>query len=110
LKPHGISVSVACPPEVKTPMIEKESETIPREAKIVKLMAGSLTVDYAAKAILKGIVKKQFLIIPGRKARFLYYFQRITGLRLSHAVSDRIIQFVQWRQRKKDTYRNQKTV
>lgn len=104
LKPHGISVSVACPPEVKTPMIEKESETLPREAKTVKLMAGSLTVDYAAKAILKGIVKKKFLIIPGRKARFLYYSQRITGLRLSHAVSDKIIQFIQWRQRKKDVY------
>ncbi len=88
LAPHGIRVALVCPPEVKTPMIQEESKTIPAEARAVKRLAGSLTPEYVARVIVKGIRKQQFLIIPGRMARLLYLFQRLEGGRISRAVAD----------------------
>lgn len=99
MKPYGIHVSVVCPPEVKTPMIEKEAETLPREARAIKRLAGSLSARTAAKVIVKAMTRKKFLVIPGIKARFLYRTQRYTGLGLSHAIADAIVWLSRKRQR-----------
>lgn len=88
LKPLGIAVAVVCPPEVKTPMIREEAKTIPAEARAVKSMAGSLDPEYVARIIVKGIQRKQFLIIPGRMVRLLYLFQRLEGGCMSRATAD----------------------
>ncbi len=72
LKPHGIPVTLACPPEVTTPMVAEEDRTISPQAKAVKIMAGRLTPEYAAKKIIKAIRKKRFLAIPGKQAQLIY--------------------------------------
>ena len=78
LKPHGIRVSVVCPPETDTPLVLHESKTIPPEARAVKNMAGLLTPEFVARCIIRGIQKKKYLIIPGFLASFLYSAQRFT--------------------------------
>jgi 3-dehydrosphinganine reductase len=92
LHPYEISVTVVCPPEVKTPMINEEAKTIPPEAKKVKLMAGSLTPDYVARTVIQGIRKKSFMVIPGWSAKFLYFFHRLSSGKISRLTSDYIIQ------------------
>lgn len=92
MKLHNIDVSVVCPPEVKTPMNQEEAKTIPPEALAVKRLAGVLEPEYVARAVIKGILKKKFLIIPGFKCRFLYITQKCSPGWLSRAISDSSIQ------------------
>ena len=49
LKRFNITVTLVCPPEVKTPFIEEEAKTLPPEARIVKNLAGLLTPEQAAR-------------------------------------------------------------
>lgn len=97
LKRYNIAVSVVCPPDVKTPMTEKEAKTIPPEGHAVKMLAGSLKPEYVAKVIVKGIAKRKFLIIPGHTANALYLFQRYFGGGLSRAISDFVIRLARKR-------------
>jgi len=91
MKLHNIDVSVVCPPEVETPMNQEEAKTMPPEALAVKSLAGVLKPGYVAKTVLKGILKKKFLIIPGFKCRFLYLTQKLSPGWLSRAISDSAI-------------------
>lgn len=78
LKPQNIRVHVLCPPEVDTPLVENEEKTSPAETKLLKHLAGKLTADEAADALIKGIEKNRFMIIPGKMAKLLYFTQRMT--------------------------------
>jgi len=77
LKSDKISVSVLCPPEVDTPLLQEEAKTIRPEAKAVKLMTGVLDTKTVAKILLKGIRKNKFVIIPGAKAKFIYFLYKL---------------------------------
>jgi NAD(P)-dependent dehydrogenase (short-subunit alcohol dehydrogenase family) len=93
-KPRGITVSCVCPPEVETPMVERERLTQPPESKALKAFAGTMGIDTAAAQILAGIDRKQFLILPG-KARRTRLISRVLPHRAAHAVSDRIVRRAQ---------------
>ena len=95
VKPHNISVSVVCPPKVTSPMDEKEAETITPETRAVKGMAGTLTPRETARAMIRGIQQKRFLIIPGMRAKLLYLAQRFSPGFISRAITDFIIRRAQ---------------
>ncbi|MBB3699562.1 SDR family NAD(P)-dependent oxidoreductase [Flammeovirga yaeyamensis] len=76
-KPEGVNVSVACPPEIDTPLVEKERLESPKVAKVLKQFAGNLELDYACKMMLKGLSKKSYMIIPGFKAKLVAITQGI---------------------------------
>ncbi len=95
LKPRGIAVTVVCPPEVDTPLIHEEEKTLPPEARAVKNLPGRLSPENAARAILRGIKKKRFLVIPGFLARGSYLFHRYSNGFLSRWISDMAIRRVQ---------------
>jgi 3-dehydrosphinganine reductase len=78
LKPHGIRVTLVCPPEVDTPLVLHESKTIPPEARAVKNMGGLLKPELVARRIIRGIQKNKFMIIPGFLASLLYYTKRFS--------------------------------
>jgi len=84
-------VTLICPPEVKTPFIEEEAKTLPPEARIVKNLAGLLTPEQAAKAIVRGIKGRKFLFVPGLMAKSLLFWHRISNGRLTRTPSDLII-------------------
>jgi NAD(P)-dependent dehydrogenase (short-subunit alcohol dehydrogenase family) len=90
-RPRGIRVSCVCPPEVETPMVDEErlSELAPTRA--LKDLAGTMALEPAARGILTGIDRGDFLIMPSVRARGARNLARFLPARLSHAVSDRVV-------------------
>ncbi|MBF0121123.1 MAG: SDR family NAD(P)-dependent oxidoreductase [Desulfobacterales bacterium] len=91
MKKYNINVTVVCPPDVKTPMVLKEAETIPPEALAVKKLAGSLKPEYVARVVIKGMSNNKYMIIPGLMAKIAYYSQIYLGGWSSRAIADWII-------------------
>lgn len=77
LKPQGISVHLVLPPEVDTPMLKKVNQCRPRENRMLTETMSSLSVEQAVDAILKGVMRGRYLIIPGRQARILSRLSQI---------------------------------
>lgn len=97
LKRFNIKVTLVCPPEVKTPFIEEEAKTLPPEARVVKNLAGLLTPEQAAKAIVRSIKGRKFLVVPGFMAKSLLFWHRISNGLLTRTPSDWILEFTAWR-------------
>ena len=91
LKRFNIKVTLIVPPEVKTPFIEEEAKTLPPEGRIVKNLAGLLTPEQVAKAIVRGIKGRKFLVVPGFMAKSLLFWHRISNGLLTRLPSDIII-------------------
>ena len=91
LRPRGIAVSVVAPPEVETPMVVEERRSAPGATTRMKLLAGSLSLDPAAEAILAGIDRGEFLIIPSRRAKIVALLSRVLPRPLLHAIVDQVI-------------------
>jgi 3-dehydrosphinganine reductase len=65
LKPQGIHIHLVNPPEVQTPMLDKIKKERPVETSKVASTMPALTVDETVDAIIKGVAKGRYLIIPG---------------------------------------------
>jgi 3-dehydrosphinganine reductase len=91
LKPHGIPVTLVCPPEVQTPMLGDEVDTIPPETRAVKSLAGSQTPQYTAGKIVQAIVRKRFLVVPGWKFLLQYIAHCLSLGMASRLTSDAVI-------------------
>lgn len=100
LKRFNIFVTLVCPPEVKTPFLDEEAKTLPPEARVVKNLAGLLKPEQAARAIVRGIQSKTFLVVPGLAAKFLFLQHRISNGLLTRVPSDWIVKFAAWRKNK----------
>ncbi|WAG80990.1 SDR family NAD(P)-dependent oxidoreductase [Metapseudomonas furukawaii] len=70
-KPCGIDVSVICPGEISTPLLDHERQHGSKVTEALNATAGVLTVEQAVAGILQGLRKREFMITPGFKARFL---------------------------------------
>ena len=77
LKPKGITVSVLCPPDTDTPGLEAENLTKPAETKAISANARTISPETVASALTRGMMKKQFLIIPGFDARLSVLAKRM---------------------------------
>lgn len=88
LAAHGIVVSVLCPPDTDTPGFQHENLNKPAETHAVSEGAAVLSPDQVADALLAGMAKRAFLIIPGRSARLGHLVKRIAP-RLVERVIDR---------------------
>jgi len=77
LKPHGITVSVLCPPDTDTPGFATENLTKPEETRAISASAKVLAPDAIAEALLRGMERGTFLIIPGRDGRMGVLAQRL---------------------------------
>ena len=77
LAPHRIAVSVLCPPDVDTPGLAQEDATKPRETRIVSEGARMLTPAAVADALLAGMAKRRFLIVPGAEGRLAHVAKRL---------------------------------
>lgn len=77
LRPHGVSVSVVCPPDTETPGLAAERAERPPETEVIAGNIKALDPDVVAAKIVKGIARKRFYIIIGATTKF--YF-RLKGL------------------------------
>jgi 3-dehydrosphinganine reductase len=93
LKRFNIKVTLVCPPEVKTPFLDEEAKTLPPEARIVKNLAGLMTPEQTALAIVRGIKRKKFLVVPTFTAKSLHFWHRISNGFFTRLPSDIIIRF-----------------
>lgn len=89
--PRGIAVSVVCPPEVETPMVVAERQSRPAQTATLKLMSGTLPVDYAVSRIRAGIDRRRFLIIPGVRARLLWGLNKLLPGALTRRLADAMV-------------------
>lgn len=89
-KPKGIDVSVVCPPEIETPMVEEERRHAPAATTKLKQFAGTLQVESAVRQILAGMRARRFMVIPGARARLT---RRLAGIvpGLLQRISDGIV-------------------
>jgi len=77
LKPHGITVSVLCPPDTDTPGFENENKTKPEETRAISATARLMSADAVADALLRGMARRQFLIVPGLDGRLSVLAKRL---------------------------------
>lgn len=77
LKRYDIAVSVLCPPDTDTPGFIEENKTKPPETKAISASANLMRPADVAGALLKGMAKKEFIIIPNADGRFTYIMKRL---------------------------------
>ena len=98
LHPQGIGVSVLCPPDTDTPMLHGENISKPAETLKISEGGGLLSADQVARAMLKGVRRRRFMIIPGAGARFTWLAKRLVP-GIVFAVMDRDVRSVQKKMR-----------
>jgi NAD(P)-dependent dehydrogenase (short-subunit alcohol dehydrogenase family) len=76
-QPKGIAVTVICPPEIETPMVEAERREAPAVTMKLKEFAGTLELEPAVREILAGLRAREFMVIPGSRARLT---RRLAGM------------------------------
>jgi 3-dehydrosphinganine reductase len=77
LKSSGITVSVLCPPDTDTPGLVEENLTKPPETVAISSSASLMKPEDVAAALLKGMAKKQFMIIPNVDGKFTHIMKRL---------------------------------
>jgi 3-dehydrosphinganine reductase len=75
LKPQNIKLHLVCPGEFESPMVDDLNTYRTTENRIVTQTVPVLQLDVVADAIIRGIQKDRYLIIPGFIAKFI----EITG-------------------------------
>jgi len=81
LSQKKIGVSVLCPADTDTPQLEFENRTKPAETRAISGSAGVMRPEQVAEALLAGVRKKRFLIVPGAQAKLVYLAKRfVPGL------------------------------
>lgn len=96
LKPHGITVSVLCPPDTDTPGFKTENLTKPEETRVISASAKVQSPAAVADALVRGMARGSFLIIPGFDSRVSVLAQRFVPGIVRRAM-DRTVAKVQQR-------------
>jgi 3-dehydrosphinganine reductase len=77
LKRFNITVSVLCPPDVDTPMLERAGKIKPEETKAISATARVMKAEEVAQTVIDAMAKGGFLILPGSSTRFTYNMKRL---------------------------------
>ncbi len=77
LRPYRIKVSVLCPPDTDTPQLREEDRTGPAETRAIAGNATVMSAEHVADAMIRGMGRGQFVIIPGVEGRFIHLAQRL---------------------------------
>jgi len=72
MKPLGVHVSIVFPPDTDTPQLAYENPIKPLETKAISGKGKILSPEAVAKAILVGILRKQYMILPGLEGKLIY--------------------------------------
>ena len=77
MRPHGVMVSVLCPPDVDTPMLKDENKVKPYETMKISEGAKVMLPDDVADAAMRGMDKGTFIIIPDAPGKMLHSINRL---------------------------------
>lgn len=64
LVPYGVHVGCVCPPDTDTPQLAYENRFKPPETRAISGQIKPLPADRVAAAIVRGIERREFLIVP----------------------------------------------
>jgi 3-dehydrosphinganine reductase len=78
LKPLGIRVSVAFPPDMDTPGMVNENKTKPFET-LEAFSSKLVKPEPVARDILNGVRNGKYIILPGSEIRMYYYLTFLVG-------------------------------
>ncbi|PKG34392.1 SDR family NAD(P)-dependent oxidoreductase [Psychrobacter sp. Sarcosine-3u-12] len=70
-KPLGIDITVFAPPPIDTPLTQAEVGVMAEAGVGMKKLAGELKIEDAVKSMLKGVEKREFLVVPGVMANLI---------------------------------------
>lgn len=79
MKPHGIRVSIVFPPDTDTPQLAYETPFKPPETKIISGNAKVMSAEAVAAAILRGVQKNRYIILPGFDVWLFYHLNNLLG-------------------------------
>ncbi|MDI6901096.1 MAG: SDR family oxidoreductase [Anaerosomatales bacterium] len=96
LKPHGIGVTVLCPPNIDTPGYARELELEPPETAAINGSVKTASPRFMARVLLDAVERGRYLVVPGFVNGALY---RLKGVlpELFFAVFDRDVAAVRKR-------------
>ena len=77
MRPHGIHVSVLCPPDVDTPTFEEENKVKPLETMRISEGGKVMQPQDVARAAVDGMEKGTFIIIPNFPGKLFYHVNRL---------------------------------
>ncbi len=77
LKPYGIRVAIAYPPDTETPQLAAEERSKPAATRRITGSARPWSADAVAQVILRGVQRGTFLITPGLE---MYLLARLHSL------------------------------
>ena len=89
LRLQDIDVSLCCPGEIMTPMVEEEKRHQHPVSAALKAFAGSARLEDAVPALLRGIARRRFEIVDGPRPALTAFLSRHAP-RLSRRIGDRI--------------------
>jgi 3-dehydrosphinganine reductase len=87
MKPHGVKVSVVCPPDTDTPGLAFEKGLRPLELDRLAGNAPVVAPSMVAEEIVRGVEKGRYLIVPGALLKF-YRVLKNNALWLYFAITD----------------------
>ncbi len=70
-QPLGIDITVFAPPPIDTPLTQAEVGVMAEAGVGMKKLAGELKIEDAVKSMLKGVEKREFLVVPGVMANLI---------------------------------------
>lgn len=90
LKPLGIKVSIAFPPDTDTPQLNYEKQYQPPESKALAGVASLLSpaaakkstlmsAEEVANSIMQQVERERYMILPGFEMKLLYWGSRLLG-------------------------------
>jgi NAD(P)-dependent dehydrogenase (short-subunit alcohol dehydrogenase family) len=93
MKRFNISVSVLCPPDVDTPMLERSNKIRPEETRAISSSASLIKPVDVAGEVIAGMGRGQFLILPGSGTKYTHFMKRLFP-GLVHSIIDSKIEKV----------------
>ncbi len=99
LKPLGIQVSIVFPPDTQTPQLDFETPLKPIETKEIAGSASVMTAEAVAEAILRGISKGRYVILPGLEGKLFYRLTNLLG-NLTYPIMDMMVRKAQRNKKK----------
>lgn len=90
LKPQGIGVSIVYPPDTDTPQLAYENRYKPAETKAISEIGSVISAEKVAQAIIQGVARRRYLILPGLDNVVLYWLISIAGS-LAYPVMDWLV-------------------
>lgn len=79
LKPLGVDISIVFPTDTDTPQLEYDNQHKPSEWGATNANPNAMAPEAVAQAILSGVARKRYLILPGAGAKFYYGLTSLLG-------------------------------